>query len=353
MSGHGERLAAGVTNLLLLLGSVAASVALAELVSWGYVRWARPELRTWRGDATAAVETAPEYGYVLPANRTIRVVKHTADGAVCYDVTYRTDAFGRRTVQQVYDPSHPHMILFGCSVTMGEGLDDADTLAARLAETLRGYNIYNYGVHGYGPQHMLARLQARTLPREIVSDRGVALYFLLPAHISRAIGDTRAFWIYTSPYYTIDSRDTLVRDGSFDAGRPYTTRLYRAFAGVKAHSWFLTLFNVNLPLRLSDRDAELTARILEEARREYRAQFHGELYVVIHPTWARDHPDSRHLLEVTRAHLAAAGVPVLDYSTDRGSGDDEQVNHACDRHPNGRLNAALATRVARDIGPPR
>jgi len=244
------------------------------------------------------------------------------------------------------------MILFGCSVTMGEGLDDADTLAARLGGALPGYNIYNYGVHGYGPQHMLARLQARTLSREIVSDRGVALYFLLPAHISRAIGDTRAFWIYTSPYYTVDSRDTLVRDGSFDAGRPYTTRVYRAFAGVKAHSWFLTLFDVNLPLRLSDLDAELTARILEKARREYRAQFHGEFYVVIHPTWALDDPESRHLLEVTRAQLAAAGVPVLDYSTERGPGDDAQVNHACDRHPNGRLNTALAVRLARDLLPP-
>ena len=30
----------------------------------------------------------------------------------------------------------------------------------------------------------------------------------------------------------------------------------------------------------------------------------------------------------------------------------EVVNHACDLHPNGRLNAELAALLARDVGPP-
>ena len=352
MSGPSGRFAAVLANFQLTLRAVAFSMAVAEVLSWVYASRARPDLRLWEGDVTAVVDQVPEYGYVLAGNRTLHAVKHMPDGGVCYDVTYRTDTFGRRPVQQGTDPSRPHMILFGCSVTMGEGLDDPDTLAAKLDEALPGYNIYNYGVHGYGPQHMLARLQSRMLPAEIVSDRGVALYVLLPVHISRAIGDTRAFWIYTSPYYTIDGDDTLVRHGSFDTGRPYTTRLYRSLTWLKAHSWFLSVLDVNLPLRLVDRDAQLTPRILEEARREYRAQFHGELYVVFHPTWARGNPETDHLLELMRTELAAAGVPVLDYSTDLGLTDDEVVNHACDLHPNGRLNAELAALLARDVGPP-
>ncbi len=339
-------------HLLLALCAVALPVALAELLSWLYIRWERPELRPWP-DPPAAVERVPNYGYVLPSNRTIHAVKHTPDGETCYDVTYRTDAFGRRTVRQAYDPSHPHMILFGCSVAMGEGLDDPDTLAAHLEKTLPGYNIYDYAASGYGPQHMLARLQSRTLAAEVASGEGVALYVLLPMHVSRAIADTRAFWLYGSPYYRLDDGDGLRRHGSFDSDRPFRTSLYRFIVWLKGHSWFLTLFDVNLPVRLSDRDTELTARILEDARQEYRAQFRGELYVVFHPTWTRGNSETEHLFEVIRDHLAAARVPLLDYSTDRGLADAEKVNPACDQHPNGRLNAELAALLARDLPAPR
>ena len=350
MSGRSRNGIGLLANLLLLVVAVVSTVAIVELASRAYARRNRPDVGFSPAEQTAIVDQVPDYGYALPANRALHVVKHNPDGSVCYDVTYRTDAFGRRTLGQSYDPSHPHLILFGCSVTMGEGLDDADTLAAQLSGRLPGYNVYNYGVHGYGPQHTLAKLQAGTVPSEVVSGRGIAVYSLLPVHISRAIGDSRAFWIYGSPYYRLDGDATLRREGSFETGRPYMTALYRNFAELRAHSWFLSLVDVGLPFRLSDSDADLTARILEQARAEYRAQFTGEFYVVFHPTWARRYPEIAHLLDVMRRHLVSAGVPVLDYSTDAGLTAEEQIDHGCDPHPDGRLNAELAQRLARDVG---
>lgn len=333
-----------------MLVAFAVPVAVVELASWAYVRWERPDLRSpWPGDNPQIIESDPDYGWRLPRSQTLHAVKHTPEGGICYDVTYHTDAFARRTVPQRYDAANRHLILFGCSVTMGEGIDDTATLGAQLAQMIPAVNVYNYGVHGYGPQHMLARLQSGTLASEVESARGIALYVLLPVHVSRAIGDTRAFWVYTSPYYHLGDGDALLRSGSFVSGRPYTTAFYRSLVALKGHSWFLRIFDLNLPLWLEDADVDLTARILKESRAEYRRQFGGELYVVFHPTWALGDPGDRHLMELMRDRLRAAGVPMLDYSRTRGLEDVEKVNPACDQHPNGRLNAELATLLGRDL----
>ncbi len=106
---------------------------------------------------------------------------------------------------------------------------------------------------------------------------------------------------------------------------------------------------MNLPLQLGDRDAELNARILEASRDAYREQVGGELYIVFHPSWVLNDAGNRRLFEVIHRHLAAAGVPMLDYSRDHEMDDGEVIDPDCDRHPNGRMNAELADLLARHL----
>lgn len=136
---------------------------------------------------------------------------------------------------------------------------------------------------------MLAQLESGELPVQILSRRGRALYLMIPEHVSRVTGDTRAFWAYRGPYYALDQGGVAHRR-SFETGRPFTTALYRRFLDLKRHSKFLTLIDLQLPPRIPEDALELTARV------------------------------------------------------------DEQADPDCDHHPSGRLNAGLAAAIAADLG---
>jgi hypothetical protein len=295
------------------------------------------------------VEDHPEVGWALRPDATHRAVKTLASGGACYDVTYRTDSFRRRAVSQRHDPRWPHLILFGGSTTMGEGLPDEGTLQFFLGRLIHEHNVYNYAVHGYGPSQMLAQLESGALPGQVVSQHGGALYIMIPEHVSRVTGDTRAFWAYRGPHYETDGENGVVRSGSFTSGRPLTTAVYRGFLALRQQSSFLTLINLELPPRISEKALELTARVLIRSKQLYEAQFDGDFAVVLHPSWNLGHEPSAWARRWLLSRLRVAGVEVLDHSRPGPMSDDEKIHPTCDPHPNAALNEGLAAAIARDL----
>lgn len=102
-------------------------------------------------------EPDPELGWRLRPGVRIRSTKPDS-----YDVMITTTPAGLRggTETAPGGATHrPRIALFGCSQTFGEGVEDADTYAARLAKAMPQAEVLNFGVHGYGTDQMLLRYE--------------------------------------------------------------------------------------------------------------------------------------------------------------------------------------------------
>jgi len=356
--------------------------AVAVLATFGIAEGVARLVRFVRVPPSAAVspvsynEPHDDYGYAAPHDSRHRAVKRSPDGSVCYDVSYRIDSFGRRSVGPApQSPEARHLLLFGGSVTFGEGLDDVDTLQHHLASEMRSraandntvtnysvannadtnytiynYGIYNYAFHGYGPAHALAKLESGELAAEVPSRRGVALFLLIPWHLSRVTGDTRAPWIYDSPYYYLDASAELQRAGSFRSGRPFTTSIYESLLALRSHSALVTALGIDLPLRVPESAVDLTGVILVDAARRYREAFEGDFWVVFHPSWNLYHADQERQRTQLVAILDEAGVKSLDHAADSMDPEDV-VDPDCDLHPSGHFNKRYANQLIEDLAP--
>ncbi len=311
---------------------------------------------------TPLYDSVPDanFGYVARREASRDARKGISGGELCYDVVYRTDRYGRRITstepplegEPTQQETRPHLLLFGGSVTFGEGLLDADTLAQHFSERLPDRAVYNYAQSGYGPAHALAKMQSRELQGELPGVRGDALYLLIPAHIDRVIGSTRSPWIYDSPRYVVDAVAGVERRGSFRSSQPWRTAIHRSMGRLRSQSRLLDLINLHLPVRITDEDLDLLTRILGELRANYRAQFQGDLSVVLHPLWtAGGIHGGDAILAGIRQRLDAQALPYFDYTSHEVQPTD--LIGDCDPHPSGRLNANLARWIVRDLAAER
>jgi len=301
-----------------------------------------------------------DFGYVARREASRDARKGISGGELCYDVVYRTDRYGRRITssepsiegETTQQETRPHLLLFGGSVTFGEGLPDADTLAQHLSERLPDRAVYTYAQSGYGPAHALAKMQSRELQDELPGVRGDALYLLIPAHVDRVIGSTRSPWIYDSPRYVVDDAAGVERRGSFRSSQPWRTATHLSIEWLRSRSRLFNLINLHLPVRITDKDLDLLTQILGELRASYRAQFQGELSVVLHPLWKKDgiHAGDA-ILAGIRLGLDAQALPHIDYASYEAQPTDWIGD--CDPHPSGRLNANLARWIVRDLAAAR
>ena len=156
----------------------------------------------------------PVLGYVLKPNTRRRAAKYY-DAETVYDVTCTVDADGLRVSPPSRTDCTSSVLFFGCSNTYGEGVNDEQTMPYRVGVLTDGhFRIYNFGLHGYGPQHMLAMIEAGRVQSIVKEPPQHAIYqALYPSHAYRAAG--KRAWVRTGPRYTIDSSGAPVRHGSF------------------------------------------------------------------------------------------------------------------------------------------
>jgi hypothetical protein len=166
------------------------------------------------------IEKNKEMGYQLPANIQVSTTA-TRDGQLVYSSNYSTDAYNRRiapkTTAIVPDK---YVVFFGGSNTFGEGVNDDETLPHYLSRLAPSYRPYNYGVSGYGTQHMLAKFQTTDLRQQIHECDGIAVYGFINDHVDRVINRMKNNWVHQSPYYFLNSEGILERNGTFNTARP-------------------------------------------------------------------------------------------------------------------------------------
>lgn len=129
-----RRLQHWLINAALLLGSILSVIAPLEVV----LRLTGIDKRQQRTPLIYQTSTNPDISYELKPN-----LKETA-----FRATVTTNALGIRSPAP--DPAKPSLALLGDSITFGYGLEDTETLGARVSSVLVDqYNIFNAAVPGY------------------------------------------------------------------------------------------------------------------------------------------------------------------------------------------------------------
>jgi hypothetical protein len=145
-------------------------------------------------------EPDPQLGWRVRPNVRMRSVKPGS-----YDAMVSTTPDGLRG-GTTSGPGRPRIAIFGCSQTFGEGVDDADTYAARLARALPQAEVLNFGVHGYGTDQMLLRYERDGSPRK---PDVVALAFA-GFHVARNVS---RFTYFAKPAFELGPDNALHLEG--------------------------------------------------------------------------------------------------------------------------------------------
>lgn len=252
---------------------------------------------------------------------------------------YSVDRCGRRLTPVRDNAARPYFaVFFGCSFTMGEGCSDNETLPFYLGEFAKPYRPYNYGVRGYGPQHMLYRLQHQPLAPELTESQGICIYVWITDHINRAIGAMPGFnyRVRTFPCYVLDDGGLSWR-GNFDEARPWRSALY----DLMWKSNTMRYFNVNLPFQWQQADFELAAAILSESANAFKRQFPESEFCVLFYYPAIDERN-----ETLMKLLDEAGIKYVPPLISR---EEHQDLKYPDGHPTPAENKLVAQRLAEKL----
>ena len=277
-------------------------------------------------------------GYkAVPGIRAVDL-RTTLDGQdTLYAVHYVFDSLSRRIVARPRPQARQHALFFGCSFTFGVGLEAQQTFPAVFSRRDTTRNVYNYGYHGYGPQHMLAILEHRSLPEEVEPPTGFGLYTFMDDHVNRVIGRMHLanFWAKDFPYYElVDGRPTL--RGSFSKGRsPFVRAWYQLLGG----SNVLRYFGVDWPLRLQEKHWQLTGAIIDRACELYLEQFpKDDFYVMVYPG------NSSKIL----SYVHHPRLKILDYSS-LFPLQGRYIISPLDPHPSALADSLVGVALAHDL----
>jgi hypothetical protein len=262
------------------------------------------------------------------------------DDELAFEATYSTDEYGRRITPVEHDEERDNFLLFfGDSFVFGQGVNDNETLPFYMAELAPQYKPYNYGVMGYGPQGMLAKLQDNQISKEIDKDKGILVYIIINDHFIRAIGSMRVHntWGHSMPFYALDAHDKLIRKGNFTSGRPLVSLVYRGLGT----SQILRFFGIDLHGNITDNHVAMTARIIEESRNIFLKKFKSNrFYVLFFP----NQKETRRLIPALRS----ADIEYVDY-VDLFAVTQEGFEIKNDGHPTPKAYKTIATRLAKDL----
>jgi hypothetical protein len=219
-------------------------------------------------------------------------------------------------------------------------LRDEETLQFKLGGE---YDVTNYAVHGYGPQHTLALLRGDRLQRELPAGAALGLYLFFPTHFPRAVLTSDTAWLIGGPYFELAADGSLQGFPSYSSAHVLQAAVYRMLYILKQNSVIFSQLGLHWPLRLDPARAALTAAILSESARHFEQRWNGPFIVAVVGT----EPDPEGVGSLL-AHLRAAQVTVLDYS-DLEMSPADRLCVPFDLHPNGAFATRLAERLRKDL----
>ncbi len=162
------------------------------------------------------------FGFINNPSTQVRHIRRTKDKLI-FDVVYSFDEYSRRVVPLNKKPNqNKFLVLFGCSFTQGNALNDDQTLGYFLAKHSPDYFPYNYGIGGTGMSTVLALTEKTDFKQQIPEPNGAFVYVYIEAHPRRSLGVWPEIqWSDFLPYYRKSEEGPLVHAGSIAEARPH------------------------------------------------------------------------------------------------------------------------------------
>lgn len=286
-----------------------------------------------------AIEKDSVVGYTLPADTTLIYQKYVNDSSI-YNTTVTTNRFGLRICTKLDTTqtlATKHALFFGCSFTLGEGLNGNETLEYNFEQKNKGYQSYNFGLSGYGPQQNLARLERGKIENIVTQKKGIAIYTYIPDHMRRAVPGATGYFMHggVSPDYAWEGESLKY------IGFSKNTSLWRKFLyEVVLNTNIFKFFNISYPFYYNQKDRAFIAQMLKQMEIEYLKKFDGKFYVLLYPS-------TQNYNELI-VELKARNINYLDYSK-LVNFDDPKYVIKYDNHPRAITNKIVMDKLCQDI----
>lgn len=275
------------------------------------------------------------FGYRLPENKIINH-RYVVNDTLIYEQNYKIDSFSRRETPTDTIVRDKFIAVAGCSFAFGYGVKEDETLSSFLQQQMPGYEGYNYGVSGYGTQHLLLQTREKITLKEIKQKQGVLIYFFIDNHLNRLVGSRRIIklWGENFPYFFLDDEKKLHQAGTFKTGRKWKTLFYK----VLTNSAIVDILDLEIPFSISDDDFKLAAIVIKESKKEFEKNFPGSKFVVLFC------PGSKCSGELA-ALLAKRNIDFVDYSQLFDINSKKYRSHYSDPHPSGKAYEEIARKL--------
>ena len=265
--------------------------------------------------------------------------KKIINGRLVYDVVYSMDASSLRITPNSNENSKKCLLFFGDSFTIGEGVNDNETLPFYLNEALGAkFRVYNFGFHGYGPHQALALLKSDAIKDKLSPCIKIHSFIeILPDHIKRA--NSFSPWEDTlAPRFKLKNGNLIwinEKKNIFDKLER------RIFLLLKKSYLFESIFKY----KYSSRYNALFFALLEEIDKSLQDSFNSKINLIFF--------DSNNLssdLEITQSRdidefLKKSKIKYFRLSDLSPSYKNNRLSlglDICDLHPNSRFNKEIA-----------
>jgi hypothetical protein len=265
-----------------------------------------------------------------------------------YDITYHNNQFGLRVSPHDLENSYSsrgdecrNIIFFGCSFTVGQGLNDNETFPYLVEELSNGkFKTYNLGFHGYGPHQMLRALETGLLDK-IVSDKKpcLAIYSALTDHVERSAGQyPHVIYHIDSPRYVVNNSGSVKYVGKFrDEGRVRVMTALNPFLAKSQLGEKIRLRQKLFNRARTQEDIRLFVGIIKRSQELFVAKYGGPFYVIF---WSL--PSSRDYdLILSELHKAKINI-ITTREIFKAKALPEKYRIRHDGHPNQLANREIA-----------
>lgn len=220
---------------------------------------------------------------IFKPNTIVEAQRITKAGFNIYNVKYTIDAKSRR-LTKTNSTAQKSIILLGCSLTFGTGVNDSETFPFYLSQLRPDSNIYNLGIYSAGANDILDDLRSFKRFEDIPKTGNVVLYTAIYDHIERSTCTLNCYrpsyrgWVLPKSNYVYDEEThQLNRIGSFADSRPIKGPLFRLMADI-------SLFDkVSIPRELSQAQINLYIQMILEMKKTSREKFNADFYFTFYP----------------------------------------------------------------------
>ncbi|MFT6243950.1 MAG: hypothetical protein ACJA0U_001147 [Salibacteraceae bacterium] len=312
-------------------------VLIVEIVCFWLMGFPNQTMKIYEAQEFAHDNRARYLGYSARVDTTYIEHKFGPNGDTLFSATYTLDKQGHRFTPEIDSTNGKYSLFFGCSIALGYGLNDDQTLAYHFQNESKS-KAYNYAWNGYGTNHMLALIQNEKLNKEVKEKDGTGYYIFFWDHIFRSVCSMKYYtqWLYTSPYYYLEG-DKLVHDRSFVDGRYWQSTFYEYLS----QSAIKNYFEIEHPFKLNESHFDLVTEMILESKKEYKRQFgNDDFVVVIYPAYKAY---TKRQMKEFLGYLRKKKIRYVDLSNTIKYSGKYSLNG--DAHPSSETNALLAKKL--------